>query len=137
MRIHNDYMTVQSKKKREFLNITPNVKAAMEKSGIRDGVILVCALHVNSAVLVNDEEAGLLQDVDAWLEKVAPHRDDYKHGAKFESNASAHLQAILVHHQVLVPISEGKLELGPWQQVIYAELDGLRPKRILIKVMGE
>lgn len=137
MRIHNDYMTVQTKKKREFLNITPNVKAAMEKSGIRDGVILVCALHVNSAVLVNDEEAGLLQDVDAWLEKVAPHRDDYKHGAKFESNAGAHLQAILVHHQVLVPISEGKLELGPWQQVIYAELDGLRPKRILIKVMGE
>lgn len=137
MRIHNDYMTVQSKKKREFLNITPNVKAAMEKSGIRDGVILVCALHVNSAVLVNDEETGLLQDVDAWLEKVAPHRDDYKHGAKFESNAGAHLQAILVHHQVLVPISEGKLELGPWQQVIYAELDGLRPKRILIKVMGE
>lgn len=137
MKIHSDYLTVQTKQKREFMNITPNVKSAMEKSGIRDGVILVSALHANAAVFVNDEEPGLLQDVDEWLETLAPARDDYKHGAKFESSAAVHLQSLLAHHQVLVPISDAKIELGPWQQVIYAELDGARPKRILIKVMGE
>lgn len=137
MRIHSDYMTVQTRQRREFMNITPNVKSAMEKSGIRDGVILVSVLHSNSAVFVNDEEPGLLQDVEEWLQKLAPHRDDYKHGPKFESNASVHLQSLLAHHQVLVSISDGKLELGPWQQVTYAELDGQRPKRILIKVIGE
>ena len=137
MKVHSDYLTVQTKQKREFMNITANVKFAVEKSEVRDGVILVSALHPNSAVFVNDEEPGLLQDLNEWLEKLAPHRDDYKHGSKFESNAGVHLQSLLAHHQVLVPLSEGKLELGPWQQVIYAELDGLRPKRILIKVMGE
>ena len=137
MKVHNEYLTVQTKQKREFQNITPSVKFALEKSGIHDGLVLVSTLHSNAAVFVNDEEPGLLADLDAWLEKVAPHGDDYKHGAKSESNASAHLQSLLVHHQVLVPISDGRLELGPWQSVIYAELDGLRPKRILIKVMGE
>ncbi len=137
MKIHSDYMTVHTKQKREFINITPNVKFAMEKSGIRDGIVLVSALHANSAVFVNDEEPGLLEDIDAWLEKLAPQRNDYKHSQKFESNAGVHLQNLLVHHQLLVSISDAKLELGPWQQVIYAELDGQRPKRILIKVMGE
>ncbi len=137
MKIHTDYMTVHTKKSREFMNITPNVKFAMEKSGIREGIILVSTLHTNCAVFVNDEEPGLLQDVDEWLEKLAPRRDDYKHGSKFGSNAGVHLQSLLAHHQVVVAISDGKLELGPWQQVIYAELDGLRPKRILIKVLGE
>ncbi len=137
MKIHTDYMTVHTKQSREFINITSNVKVAMEKSGIRDGIILISTLHANSAVFVNDEEPGLLQDVAEWLEKLAPRRDDYKHGSKFESNAGVHLQSLLARHQVLVPISDGKLELGPWQQVIYAELDGLRPKRILIKVLGE
>ena len=136
MKIHSDYMTLQTKKAREFIDITPHVKSAMEKSGIRDGVILVSALHSNSAVFVNDDEPGLLDDVDEWLQKLAPRRDDYKHGPKAESNASVHLQNLLLHHQVLVPISDGRLELGPWQHVIYAELDGMRPKRILIKVMG-
>ncbi len=137
MRIHSDYMTLQTEQKREFMNITPNVKSALEKSGIRDGMILVSALHNNAAVFVNDEEPGLIQDVDEWLQKLAPHRDDYKHGTRFESNASMHLQNLLARHQVIVPISEGRLELGPWQYVIYAELDGQRPKRILIRVMGE
>ncbi len=137
MKIHSDYMTVHTKQKREFINITPNVKLAMEKSGIRDGIVLVSALHANSAVFVNDEELGLLEDIDTWLEKLAPQRNDYKHSQRFESNAGVHLQSLLAHHQVLVSISDAKLELGPWQQVIYAELDGQRPKRILIKVMGE
>ena len=137
MKAHTDYMTVQTTQKREFLNITANVRFALEKSGIREGFILVSALHANSAVFVNDEEAGLLEDVDRWLDQLAPRRDDYKHGSKFESNAGVHLQSILAHHQVVVAISEGRLELGPWQSVIYAELDGTRPKRILIKVIGE
>src|SRR3989475_9774987 len=137
MRVHNEYLTVQTKQKREFQNITPSVKFAMEKSGINAGFVLVSTLHSNAAVFVNDEEPGLLADLDAWLEKVAPHGDEYKHGAKVESNASAHLQSLLVHHQVLVPISDRRLELGAWHSVVYAEVDGLRPKRILIKVMGE
>jgi secondary thiamine-phosphate synthase enzyme len=137
MKIHSDYMTVQTKQKREFTNITPNVKAAVEKSGIRDGVILVSALHANAAVFVTEEDPGLLQDVDEWLQKLAPFRSDYKQSPRSESNASAYLQSLLVHHQALVPLSDGRLEFGPWQAVIYAELDGQRPKRILIKVMGE
>lgn len=136
MRAHNDYLTIQTQSKREFRNITANVNYALEKSGILDGIVLVATLHANSAVFLNDEEQGLLQDVDAWLEKTAPVRDDYKHGSKFESNAGIHLQSLLLSPQVIVPVSSGKLELGPWQQVIYAELDGMRPKRILIKVMG-
>jgi secondary thiamine-phosphate synthase enzyme len=137
MKIHSDYLTVQSRQKREFVNITESVKAALEKSGIRDGFVLVNALHPNAAVFVNDEEPGLLEDLDAWLEKLAPHREDYRHAARFESNASAHLRSLLLAHQALVPVSGARLELGPCQQVIYAELDGLRPKRILIRVMGE
>lgn len=137
MKIHSDYMTVHSREKREFLDITSNVKAAVEKSGIRDGITLVSALHANSAVFVSDDEPGLLQDIEEWLERLAPQRDDYKHSSRFESNAGVHLQSLLARHQVLVPIGDAKLELGPWQKVIYAELDGQRPKRILIKVMGE
>ncbi len=137
MKTHNDYMTVQTKQKREWMNITQNVRSAVEKSGIREGVVLVHALHSNAAIAVNDEEAGLWQDVDAWLERLAPQRSDYQHGARFESNAAIHLQSMLLNSQAMVGISEGKLELGPWQNVLYVELDGQRPKRILIKVMGE
>ena len=137
MRTHNEYMTVQTKEKREFMNITANVKDAMEKSGIRDGMILICALHANSGVFVNDEEPGLLQDVSEWADRLAPPGPDYHHPARFESNAGAHLQSILLNHQALVAITDGKLELGPWQHVMYAELDGQRPKRILFKVLGE
>ena len=137
MRIHSDYMTVQTKERREFLNITPNIKAAVEKSGIRDGIILISSLHSNSALFVNDEEPGLLQDITEWADRLAPFGPNYHHGARSESNAGAHLQSLLLHHQAFVSLADGKLELGPWQNVIYAELDGLRPKRILIKVMGE
>jgi secondary thiamine-phosphate synthase enzyme len=137
MRLHSDYMTVQTEKKREFLDITPNVKDAAGKSGIRDGFILISSLHSNAGVFLNDGEAGLLQDIEEWLNHLAPSRDDYHHGPRSESNASAHLQNLLLHHQVVVSLSDGRLELGPWQQVIYAELDGQRPKRILIKIIGE
>jgi len=137
MRIHNDYITVQTKQKREFLNITPNLKDAMDKSGVRDGMILVSSLHANSAIFVNDAETGLLEDIGEWTAQLAPEKDSYHHGSRSESNASAHLQGLLLNHQAAVGITDGRLELGPWQQVIYAELDGTRPKRILVKVMGE
>ena len=137
MRIHSDYMTVQTKEKREFLNITPSIKAAVEKSGIRDGIILISSLHSNSALIVNDEEPGLLQDITEWADRMAPFGPDYHHGERSESNAGAHLQSLLLHHQAMVSLADGKLELGPWQNVIFAELDGQRPKRILIKILGE
>jgi secondary thiamine-phosphate synthase enzyme len=137
MRIHSDYMTVQTKEKREFLNITPNIKAALEKSGIRDGIVLVSSLHSNSALFVNDDEPGLLQDIAEWAGRLAPFGPDYQHSARSESNAGAHLQNLLLHHQAIISVADGKLELGPWQNVIYAELDGQRPKRILIKILGE
>jgi len=137
MRIHSDYMTVQTKEKREYLNITPNIKAAVEKSGIRDGIVLISSLHSNSALFVNDEEPGLLQDITEWADRIAPFGPDYHHSARGESNAAAHLKSLLLHHQALVTLTDGKLELGPWQSVIYAELDGQRPKRILIKILGE
>jgi secondary thiamine-phosphate synthase enzyme len=137
MRIHSEHMTVQTKEKREYLNITPSIKAAVEKSGIRDGIILISSLHSNAAVFVNDEEPGLLQDITEWADRVAPFGPDYHHSARSESNAGAHLQSLLLHHQAFVALTDGKLELGPWQNVIYAELDGQRPKRILIKILGE
>jgi secondary thiamine-phosphate synthase enzyme len=137
MRIDNHFLTVQTQQKREFRNITADVKHAVEKSGIQNGIVLVGVQHSNAAVFLNEEEPGLVKDVDAWLEKLAPFREDYAHGARFESNASAHLQSLLLGTQVIVPLQAGRLELGPWQQVMYAELDGQRPKRILIQVLGE
>jgi len=137
MKIYNEQITIQSKKLREVFNITSQVKAAMEKSGLRDGMILVSSLHSNSAVVVNDEEPGLLEDLDGWLNQMAPVREDYQHKGRFESNSSAHLQSLLLHHQVVVPFTDGRLDLGPWQFILFVELDGQRPKRIAVKVMGE
>jgi len=137
VKIYNEQVTLQSTKSREIFNITTQVKAAMEKSGFRDGIILVSSLHSNSAVIVNDEEPGFLEDLDAWLDHLAPVREDYKHKGRFESNSAFHMQSLLLHHQVVVAFTEGRLDLGPWQFVLFVELDGLRPKRILVKVMGE
>ncbi len=137
MKIYTDVMTFQTEKKREFLNITPQVKAALEKSGFRDGFILVSVTHSNAAIIVSDDEPGLLEDLQSWLEQLAPEREDYKHRGRFESNTGIHLQSLLLHHQVVVPFTEGRMDLGPWQYVLFAELDGQRPKRVVIKAMGE
>jgi secondary thiamine-phosphate synthase enzyme len=137
MKIYSETVTHQTAKLREFVNITPQVKAAMEKSTFRDGIIVVSVLHSNAAIIVNDDEPGLLEDLQAWLEQMAPVREDYKHRGKFESNTAIHLQSLLLHHQVVVPFTEGRMDLGPWQFVLLAELDGQRPKRIVIKVLGE
>lgn len=137
MKIYNEHITLQSTQTRQVFNITSQVKAAMEKSSFRDGIILVCSLHSNSAVIVNDDEPGLLEDLEAWLTQIAPARDNFKHQGRFESSASVHFQSLLLHHQAIVAFTEGRLDLGPWQSVLFVELDGLRPKRILVKVMGE
>jgi secondary thiamine-phosphate synthase enzyme len=137
MPIYNEEITLQSTKLREFFNITSNIKAALEKSGFSDGLIVVSSLHSNSAVFVNDEEPGLLQDLEGWLDQMAPARNDFKHEGRFESNSAVHLQALLLNHQAIVAFTGRRLDLGPWQFVMYADLDGQRPKRILVKVMGE
>jgi secondary thiamine-phosphate synthase enzyme len=137
MKIYTEIVTLQTANKREFMNITNHVKAALEKSQFRDGIILVSVMHSNASIIVNDDEPGLLEDLQEWLNQLAPERTDYKHRGRFESNTGIHLQSLLLHHQVIVPFTEGRLDLGPWQFVIFAEFDGQRPKRIVMKVMGE
>ena len=107
------------------------------KSGVREGMVLVSAMHITAAVFVNDHEDGLLADIDEWLEKLAPFRQDYRHHRTGETNGDAHLKNLLLHHEVILPITAGKLDLGPWQAVFYGEFDGQRRKRLVIKVMGE
>jgi secondary thiamine-phosphate synthase enzyme len=137
MKFHTEYLTFDTKKHREYIHITPQVDAAVRKSGVREGMVLVSAMHITAGVYVNDNESGLIEDIDAWLEKLAPFRKDYHHHETGETNGDSHLKSMLVHHEVIVPITNGKLDLGPWQRVFYAEFDGQRPKRLIIKVMGE
>lgn len=137
MRFHTEYLTCNTEKHRQYLNITAKVDGALRSSGIRDGMILVSAMHITAGVWVNDAEDGLLEDIDEWLEKLAPFRKEYRHHQTGESNGDSHLKSLLVHHQVIVPVTGGKLDLGPWQQIYYAEFDGRRSKRVIIKVMGE
>jgi secondary thiamine-phosphate synthase enzyme len=137
MKFHTEYLTFKTKRQREYINITREVEAALKKSGIREGMILVSAMHITAAVYVNDAEDGLIQDIDEWLERLAPTGPNYRHHRTGESNGDAHLKNLLMHHQVIVPVTDGKLDFGPWQQVYYAEFDGQRSKRVIIKVMGE
>jgi secondary thiamine-phosphate synthase enzyme len=137
MKFHTEYLTFNTKKHREYIHITPQVEEALRKSGIQEGMILVSAMHITAGVYVNDNESGLIHDIDKWLEEMAPYRDDYEHHQTGETNGDSHLKSLLVHHEVIVPVTGGKLDLGPWQRVFYAEFDGQRKKRLIIKVMGE
>jgi secondary thiamine-phosphate synthase enzyme len=137
MQFHTEYLTFRTKNHREYLNITPQVEAALAKSGIREGMILVSAMHITAGVYVNDNEDGLIRDIDEWLEALAPFRKDYRHHRTGETNGDSHLKSLIVHHEVIIPVTNAKLDFGPWQQVFYAEFDGQRPKRVIIKVMGE
>jgi secondary thiamine-phosphate synthase enzyme len=137
MQFHTEYLTFRTKNHREYVNITPQVESALEKSGIKEGMILVSAMHITAGVYVNDAESGLIRDIDEWLERLAPFRGDYRHHQTGETNGDSHLKSLLVHHEVIVPVTRGKLDFGPWQQVYYAEFDGQRSKRVIIKVMGE
>ncbi len=137
MRFLTEYLTFHTKKHRQYVHITPQVESIVRKSGIKEGLVLVSAMHITAGVYVNDDESGLIHDIDQWLEKLAPFRQDYQHHRTGEDNGDSHLKAILVHHQVIVPVTNGKLDFGTWQRIFYAEFDGQRNKRVLIKVMGE
>lgn len=137
MKSHTEYLTFRTEKHRQYVNITAQVRSALMKSGIEEGMILVSAMHITAGVWVNDAEDGLLADIDEWLEHLAPFKQGYRHHQTGETNGDSHLKSLLVHHQVIVPVTAGKLDLGPWQEIYYAEFDGQRPKRLIIKVMGE
>ncbi|HLQ52325.1 MAG TPA: secondary thiamine-phosphate synthase enzyme YjbQ [Terriglobales bacterium] len=137
MKFHTEYLTFNTKKHRAYIHITPQVEAAVAKSGVREGMVLVSAMHITAAVYVNDHESGLIEDIDEWLEKLAPFRREYRHHQTGEDNGDSHLKSLLMHHEVILPITAGKLDLGTWQRVFYAEFDGQRSKRVIIKVMGE
>lgn len=137
MKTFTEYLFFETKKKREYINITDEVEKVVKKSGIEDGMALVSAMHITAGIYVNDAESGLIQDIDDWLQKLAPEGVDYRHHRTGETNGDAHLKNLLIGHQVILPITKGKLDLGPWQQVYYAEFDGRRRKRVVIKVMGK
>jgi len=137
MKSHTEYLWFNTKKKREFINITPELEKALAKSGVQEGLVLASAMHITAGVYINDAESGLIADIEEWLEKLAPFRAGYRHHQTGEDNGDAHLKNLLIGHQVLVPVTVGKLDFGPWQQVYYAEFDGQRRKRVLIKIIGE
>jgi secondary thiamine-phosphate synthase enzyme len=137
MKIHTEYLKFHTKHHREYIHLTPQVETILKKSGVKDGMVLVSAMHITAGVYVNDNESGLIEDIDAWLEKLAPFRKEYKHHETGEDNGDSHLKSLLVHHEVIVPVTDGKLDLGPWQRIFYAEFNGQRDKRLIVKVMGE
>jgi secondary thiamine-phosphate synthase enzyme len=137
MKCKTNYLWFTTKKHREYINITGEVQEVVTGSGVREGMVLVSAMHITAGVYVNDAESGLIADLDEWLEGLAPFREDYQHHRTGETNGDSHLKSLLIHHQVILPITGGRLDLGTWQQVYYAEFDGQRRKRVIIKVMGE
>ena len=137
MKTATEYIWVNTKKLREFINLTGRVGEFVTKSDIKEGFVLVSAMHITAGVYVNDAESGLIPHIEEWLEKLAPYREDYRHHRTGETNGDAHLKSLLIHHEVIVPITNGRLDLGPWQQIYYAEFDGQRDKRIILKAMGE
>ena len=137
MKSATDYLWFNTKRQRDYIHITSEVERVVSESGIQEGMVLVSAMHITAGIYVNDAEPGIIQDIDEWADRLAPKGPDYRHHQTGETNGDAHLKSILVHHQVVVPITAGKLDLGPWQQVYYAEFDGRRRKRVVIKAIGD
>jgi len=151
MKSHTEYLWFETRQKREFIRITDTVEQELRKSGIREGMALVSAMHITAGVYVNDAESGLIQDIDEWLEGLTPYGQywvydpksnssrevTYRHHRTGEDNGDAHLKSLMIHHQVIIPVTEGRLDLGAWQQVYYAEFDGRRRKRVVVKIIGE
>jgi secondary thiamine-phosphate synthase enzyme len=134
---HTEYLWFCTPHEHDYVNITAEVARIVEASAIQEGFVLVSAMHITAGVYVNDAEDGLIQDIDEWLETLAPFRPDYRHHRTGETNGDAHLKSLLVHHEVIVPVTASRLDLGPWQQVYYAEFDGRRRKRVVVKAIGE
>lgn len=124
--------------RRAFVNITPQIETCIRESRIQEGLVLVNAMHITASVFINDDESGLHQDYEAWLEALAPHApvDQYRHNRTGEDNADAHLKRQVMGREVVVALTEGRLDLGPWEQIFYGEFDGRRPKRVLVKIIG-
>jgi thiamine phosphate synthase YjbQ (UPF0047 family) len=153
MRSHTRYLTFQTPERRQFVRITDEVQQAVDEAGVEEGMVLVSAMHITAGVWVNDDEPGIQEDALEWLDKIAPptweqpinstasalwpQPGDYRHHRGGEDNGDAHLKNMLMHHQVIVPVTEGRLDLGPWQAIFYVEFDGRRDKRLIIKVLGE
>ncbi len=136
MKTYTDYLVFNTQQRREMVRITDEIAEIVRKSGVTDGMVLVSAMHITAGVYVNDWEEGLIEDFGEWLEKLAPSGRDYKHHRTGEDNGDAHLKRTIMGHQVILPITNGRLDLGPWEQVFYAEFDGRRRKRVVVKVMG-
>lgn len=137
MKTLTDYLWFHTQERRAYTNITREVEERVGRSGIQEGMVLVSAMHITAAVYINDAEDGLIEDIDEWLDGLAPYGKDYRHHRTGEDNGDAHLKNLLIGHEVIVPITDGRLDLGPWQQIYYAEFDGRRRKRLIVKVMGE
>ena len=139
MKAHTEYLVMNLPARRGFVNLTPQVAAAVTKSGVKEGLVLVNAMHISASVFINDDESGLHHDYDVWLEKLAPHApvSQYRHNDTGEDNADAHLKRQVMGREVVVAITGGKLDFGPWEQIFYGEFDGRRKKRVLVKVIGE
>jgi secondary thiamine-phosphate synthase enzyme len=133
---YTEHQTITTKKRYDILDITDRVEEVRKKAGLVDGYVLVSTMHITASIFVNDHESGLWQDIMAWLEELAPRKPDYKHHLTGEDNADAHLKRMLLGHQVIVPVTDGQLDLGTWERVHYGEFDGQRPKRILFKAVG-
>lgn len=139
MKSHTEYLTYNVPSRRGFVNMTPEVKKIIQKSGIKEGLCLVNAMHITASVFINDNESGLHQDYEKWLEKIAPHEpvSRYQHNNTGEDNADAHLKRQVMGREVVVAITKGQLDFGTWEQIFYGEFDGMRPKRVLVKIIGE
>jgi secondary thiamine-phosphate synthase enzyme len=139
MKTLREELWFETKKRREYINITPQVSELVARSGVSDGLCLVNAMHITASVYVNDAESGLLEDYDDWLENLAPHEpvSKYRHNRTGEDNGDAHLKRQIMGREVVVAITDGRLDFGPWEQIYYAEFDGRRPKRVLVKIIGE
>jgi secondary thiamine-phosphate synthase enzyme len=139
MKSHTEYLSYNISSRRGFVNITPEVRRIIQKSGIKEGLCLVNAMHITASVFINDDESGLHKDYEKWLEEIAPHEplSKYEHNKTGEDNADAHLKRQVMGREVVVAITKGQLDFGPWEQIFYGEFDGKRPKRVLVKIIGE
>jgi len=136
MKAHTEYLTLKTKKRYEMVHLTDQVETIVRRSGVVDGLCFVSPMHITAAIYVNDNEDGLLEDIGAWLEKLAPAWPGYRHHLTGEDNGDAHLKSLLLHHETTLPVTDGHLDLGTWQRIFYAEFDGQRSKRIIVKVLG-
>lgn len=137
MKSYREELWFETKARRAYLNITPQIELIVKKSGVIEGVVLVNAMHITASVYINDDEPGLIEDYDKFLERIAPHEATYRHNETGEDNGDAHIKRQVMGREVVVAITDGKLDFGPWEQIFYGEFDGRRRKRVLVKVIGE